>query len=77
MVAVTGNLTTTGTITPGTYRAGEIIECLTERVMEEQLLDRVVLILGPTQHNTFQNTTYIDMNGSSISYTPPTVLQIM
>ena len=28
-VAVTGNLTTTGTITPGTYRAGEIIECLT------------------------------------------------
>ena len=40
--------------------------------MEEQLLDRVVLILGLNATQHVPSTTYIDMNGSSISYTPPT-----
>ena len=40
--------------------------------MEEQLLDRVVLIHHRQRNTTRFDTTYIDMNGSSISYTPPT-----
>ena len=72
-VAVTGNLTTTGTITPGTYRAGEIIEQL------ETQADGVAVTVQsgtytPTNVTAIQNlsTTHAVITGSSIDYTPPT-----
>jgi hypothetical protein len=72
-VAVTGNLTTTGTITPGTYRAGEIIEQL-----ETQADGNSVTVQSGTYSITdvtaVQNltTTHAVINGSSIDYVPPT-----
>jgi len=72
-VAVTGNLTTTGTITPGTYRAGEIIEQL------ETQADGVAVTVQsgtytPTNVTAIQNlsTSHAVITGSSIGYTPPT-----
>lgn len=71
-VAVTGNLTTTGTITPGTYRAGEVIEEISATCDGTT----VSVLSGDytmTNVTAVQNgsTTYTTITGSSISYTPP------
>ena len=71
-VAVTGNLTTTGTITPGTYRAGEVIEEISATCDGST----VVVQSGSytmTNVTAAQNgsNTYTAVTGSSIDYTPP------
>lgn len=71
-VAVTGNLTTTGTITPGTYRAGEVIEEI-NATCDGSTVSVLSGDYTMTNVTTHQNgsTSYATVNGSSISYTPP------
>ena len=71
-VAVTGNLTTTGTITPGTYRAGEVIECLTGTCDGRTIVGQSGSYTWPTAAQQIPSTSYVDMSGSVFSYTPPT-----
>ena len=71
--AITGNLTTTGTITPGTYKPGEIIEtiaCMCDgSTVSVQSGDYTITNVSGAQSST---SSYVVMTGSEIDYTPPT-----
>ena len=71
-VAVTGNLTTTGTVTPGAYRPGEVIEEISATCdgSTVSVLSGNYTITNVTTHQN-GSTSYVTVNGSSISYTPP------
>lgn len=69
--SITGNLTTTGTITPGTYRSGEIIEEL-HAVCNTTSLHGRATIQNVTAAMTIPESP-TDATGSVVtSYTPPT-----
>ena len=69
-VDITGNLTTTGTITPGTYRTGEVIEELHAVCNGTDLHGRATIqnVTG----SSLIGQSYGDATGSVVtSYTPP------
>ena len=71
-IASNGDITTAGSITPGTYKPGEIIEtiaCMCDgSTVTVQSGSYTITNVTAAQAST---TSYAVMNGSSISYTPP------
>jgi len=71
-IASNGDITTAGSITPGTYKPGEIIEtiaCMCDgSTVTVQSGSYTITDVTAAQAST---TSYAVMNGSSISYTPP------
>ena len=67
-----GNITTTGSITPGSYRSGEIIEtiaCMCDgSTVSVQSGNYTITNVSAAQAST---SSYVVMTGSEISYTPP------
>jgi hypothetical protein len=66
-----GDITTSGKITPGTYRPGQVIECLTGTCDGRTIVGLSGTYTWPDGTQHVPSTTYIDLNGSSLSYTPP------
>jgi hypothetical protein len=66
-----GNVTTAGSITPGSYRAGEVIECLSGTCDGRTIVGLSGTYTWPDGTQHIPSTTYVDLNGSSLSYTPP------
>ena len=61
----------TGTVRVG-YQAGEIIECLSGLCDGRTVVGQSGSYTWPTGTQHIPSTTYVDLNGSVISYTPPT-----
>ena len=66
-----GDITTAGSITPGSYRPGEVIECLSGTCDGRTIVGLSGTYTWPDGTQHVPSTTYIDLNGSSLSYTPP------
>ena len=71
-VDITGNLNVSGTITPSAYRAGEVIECLSGLCDGRTVTGLSGSYTWPNGTQHVPSTTYVNLNGSVISYTPPT-----
>jgi len=54
------------------YQAGEVIECLTGTCDGRTIVGQSGSYTWPNAAQQIPSTSYVDMSGSSISYTPPT-----